>query len=293
VLAEQSDVISGIGGIPLNSRVGSFTTIVRYDSKHPVLLPKNHHISYLITLKDVHQITHTGIASSAAKTRRKFWIIGVQKLAKLIKKKCIYGKKSHPKIESQVMAELPKIRLMPQTPPFYFGPYKVKIGRNKTTKHYRVLFTCLNTRAVHLELATDCSTMEFIQVHRRFFAIRGYPSLMLSDNGTQLVGAKSELAKMIQGWDVKKLTEYAADKRMEWKFITPNAPHQNGFAESLVKSCKLALKQAMEYNLLTPFELHTVLLELANLVNQRPIVRPTNDPDYGTYLCPNDVMTYY
>ena len=68
---------------------------------------------------------------------------------------------------------------------------------------------------------------------------------MLSDNGTQLVGAESELAKMIQGWDVKKLKEYAADKRMEWKFITPNAPHQNGCAESLVKSCKVALKQAM------------------------------------------------
>jgi hypothetical protein len=50
--------------------------IVTYDSKHPVLLPKNHHTSYLIT-KDVHQITHTGIASTAAKTRRKFWIIGV------------------------------------------------------------------------------------------------------------------------------------------------------------------------------------------------------------------------
>jgi hypothetical protein len=269
--------------------------IVTYDSKHPVLLPKNHHISYLIT-KDVHQITHTGIASTAAETRRKFWIIGVQKLAKLIKKKCIYCKKSHPKIESQVMAELPKIRLMPQTPPFYhtacdyFGPYKVKIGRNKTTKHYGVLFTCLNTRAVHLELATDCSTMEFIQVLRRFFAIRGYPSLMLSDNGTQLVGAESELAKMIQGWDVKKLKEYAADKIMEWKFITPNAPHQNGCAESLVKSCKLALKQAMGDNLLTPFELHTVLLEVANLVNQRPIGRPTNDPDDGTYLYPSDLL---
>jgi transposase InsO family protein len=112
---------------------------------------------------------------------------------------------------------------------------------------------------------------------------------MLSDNGTQLVGAERELAKMIQGWDVKKLKEYAADKGMEWKFISPNAPHQNGCAESLVKSCKLALKQAMG-DLLTPFELHTVLLEVANLVNQRPIGRLTNDPDDGTYLCPNDLL---
>ena len=102
--------------------------IVTYDSKHPVLLPKNHHISYLIT-KETHETNHTGVATTIALTRRKFWIIGAQKLAKSIKKKCVYSKKSHPKIESQVMAELPKIRLMPHTPAFYhtacdyIGPY--------------------------------------------------------------------------------------------------------------------------------------------------------------------------
>ena len=169
--------------------------IVTYDSKHPVLLPKNHHVSYLIT-KETHDTNRTGVATTTALTRRKFWIIGVQKLAKSIKKKCIYCKKSHPQIQSQFMAELPHIRLMPQTPPFYhtacdyFGPYKVKVGRNKTAKHYGVLFTCLNTPAVHLEMPTDCTTMEYIQFLRRFFEIRGYPSLMLSDNGTQLVGAQ-------------------------------------------------------------------------------------------------------
>ena len=75
--------------------------------------------------------------------------------------------------ETQVMSELPQMRLAPYTPPFYttscdyFGPLTVKIGRGKRDKHYGVIFTCLNTRAVHLELATDLSTMEFLQVLRR------------------------------------------------------------------------------------------------------------------------------
>ncbi len=55
-------------------------------------------------------------------------------------------------------------------------------------------------------------------------------------------------------------------------------PHQNGCAESLVKSCKVAI------------ELYTILLEVANIVNQQPIGRPINDPDDGTYLCPNDLL---
>ena len=57
-----------------------------------------------------------------------------------------------------------------------------------------------------------------------------------------------------------------------------------------MKSCKLALKKAIGEHVLTPFELYTYLLEVANLVNQRPIGRPTNDPDDGTYLCPNDML---
>ena len=200
------------------------------------------------------------------------------------------------KLESQLMSDLPPLRLAPYTPPFhhtscdYFGPYIVKIVRNKTTKHYGVLFTCLNTRAVHLEVAVDCSTLEFLQVLRRFLSIRGQPAMMMSDNGTQFVGAERELREMITGWNKDELREFCAEKGMKWKFTTPAAPHHNGCAEALVKSCKKALEIAIGKQVLTPFELYTCLLEVANLVNQRPIGRIPNDPDDGTYLCPNDIL---
>ena len=41
---------------------------------------------------------------------------------------------------------------------------------------------------------------------------------------------------------------------------------------------------------MTPFELYTILLQVANIVIQRPIGRPINDPDDGAYLCPNDLL---
>ena len=77
---------------------------------------------------------------------------------------------------------------------------------------------------------------------------------------------------------------------MLWKFTTPVSPHQNGCAEALVKSFKLALKKAIGKQVLTPFELCTCLLEEADLVNQRPIGRIPNDPDDGSYICPNDIL---
>ena len=269
--------------------------IVSYETKHPAMLPHDHKISRLIT-QEAHQCGHPGVATTAAKTRAKYWILRVHDLAKTVKFKCVTCREMEPKTETQIMADLPHHRTAPDSPPFYytscdyFGPLTVKVGRNKTTKHYGVIFTCLNTRAVHLEIATDCTTMEFIQTLRRFFSIRGYPAMMLSDNGTQMVGAQRELRRMIEDWDIEKLREYCADKGMEWRFTTPAAPHQNGCAEALVKSCKIGLKKAMGNHILTPFELYTCMLEVANLVNQRPVGRVPNDPDDGAYLCPNDML---
>ena len=57
-----------------------------------------------------------------------------------------------------------------------------------------------------------------------------------------------------------------------------------------MKSTKIALKRAIGEQVLTPFEFYTRLLEVANLINQRPIGRIANDPDDGSYLCPNDML---
>ena len=95
---------------------------------------------------------------------------------------------------------------------------------------------------------------------------------------------------MIEGWDADELKKFCAEKGIQWKFVTPAAPHQNGCAESLVKTCKKALKHAIGNQVLTPFELYTCLMEVGNLVNQRPIGLIPNDPDDGAYLCPNDML---
>lgn len=281
------------GIIKVGGRVDPALT--SYDNQHATLLPYNHWIATLIT-RDAHQYGHAGIATMTAKVRKKFWIIKGNSISKRVKRQCTFCKKIQARVSNQFMADLPTCRQQPYTPPFlytscdYFGPIKVKVGRNKTTKHYGVIFTCLNTRAVHCELATDASSMELLQVLRRFFAHRGYPKLLLSDNGTQMVGADRELREMIEGWDVTKLKEYCAERGMKWQFITPLAPHQNGCAESMIKSVRKALKKAIGDTVLTPFELYTCLLEAANIVNQRPIGRIPNDPNDGSYLCPNDIL---
>ena len=149
-------------------------------------------ISRLIT-QEAHQCGHPSVATTAAKTRAKYWILQVHDLVKTVKFKCITCREMEPKTEMQIMADLPLHRTAPDSPSFYytpcdyFGPLTVKVGRNKATRHHGVTFTCLNTRAVHLEIPTDWTTIKFIQTLRRFFSIRGYPTMMMRDNGMQMV----------------------------------------------------------------------------------------------------------
>ena len=102
--------------------------------------------------------------------------------------------------------------------------------------------------------------------------------------------AHSSLALMVKGWKLAELREFCAEKGMKWRFTTPKAPHHNGCAEALVKTCKKALQKVIGNQVLSPFELYTYLLEVANLVNSRPIGRVPNDPDDGTYISPNDIL---
>ena len=95
---------------------------------------------------------------------------------------------------------------------------------------------------------------------------------------------------MVGDINEEEAKEFCGEKGMQWKFITPGALHQNGCAQALVKTRKSALKKAVGSQVLTPLELYAILLEVANLVNQRPISRIPNNPDDGSYICPNNIL---
>ena len=77
---------------------------------------------------------------------------------------------------------------------------------------------------------------------------------------------------------------------LQWIFTPADAPWQNGVTEALIRSVKRAIEFSVGENALTFSELQTVLFEIANLLNERPIVRHPTSPEDGAYLCPNDLL---
>ena len=97
----------------------------------------------------------------------------------------------------QFMADLPEVRVVPEKPPFtfvgvdYFGPLEVKQGRSRV-KRYGCLFTCLTTRAVHIEIAHSLDTDSMINALRRFISVCGYPEQIRSDQGSNFTKKPSK-----------------------------------------------------------------------------------------------------
>lgn len=136
------------------------------------------------------------------------------------------------------MTPFPAVRLTPQkifaaTGLDYAGPINVTLSRHrgvKSTKGYLVVFICLVTRAVHLEIASNLESVTFLAAFDRFCSRRGQVSVIYSDNGTTFQGAEGEIDKLFEkGSDFQKsIANKIENKGIRWSFIPPRAPHFGG-----------------------------------------------------------------
>jgi hypothetical protein len=283
------------GIIIVEGRVGALFEST-YASTGLILLPHSHRLSRLYA-EQIHNESHRGAAAVKCKIRDRFWITKLGVMVNDIRFKCVTCKKLNAELQQQVMSPIPLHRLKP-SPPFhhtyidFFGPFKIRGVVNKRShgKGYGVIFTCGTTRAVHCDLSQNYSVDGFLQTFRRFTSIRGYPSDVWSDCGSQLVATDKELQALVKNFDKDKLIEFGAQKGISWHFSPPDAPWYTGCVEALVKSVKKAIKVAVGDQVLSFPELQCVLFEASNIVNERPIGVLSKDINDGKYLCPNNML---
>ena len=125
-----------------------------YDAKHPIILPKKHHISKLVIVHiHIHNQGHhnLGVNFTLAELRQKYWIVNGREEIKRWKRECNVCKLGRRRRGDQIMAPLPEARLGTSLRCFahcgvdFAGPFVIKLRRKVTAKRYLCLFTCAST----------------------------------------------------------------------------------------------------------------------------------------------------
>ncbi|KAE8288370.1 hypothetical protein D5F01_LYC12239 [Larimichthys crocea] len=256
------------------------------DTIHPVLLDPKHPLTILIIQDFDETLLHPGPERVLGELRRRFWILRGREAVKRCQSRCMQCQawRANPSVPK--MADLPPARLRLYKPPFYstgvdcFGPFTVKIGR-RTEKRWGIVFKCMTTRCVHLDLLESLDTDAFLMSLRRFISRRGKPFELLSDNGTNFTGGARELREAFESMG-PQLKEQLAEQQIEFCFNLPSAPHFGGAWEREVRSIKTALKVVLKEQSVPETVLCTVLVEVEGILNAKPfgyVSSDVADPD--------------
>lgn len=274
-----------------------------FETKHPAILPRGHAMTKSLFEWEHVRNKHVGPQALLAIVRQKFWPLGGKVEANRTIYKCVACRKARSITFQQVMGHLPLDRIQPGERPFnrtgvdFAGPVMVHYkGRGtRPTQAYLAIFVCFATKAVHIEVVEDLTTTAFIGALKRFVAIRGAPWIIWSDNATNFVGAARQLKELYDyfndevHWDA--VYAWCRDnRRILWKRIPSRSPHYGGLWESGVKSAKHLLTRTVGNARLTIHELLTVVAEISAVLNSRPLIPLTMNPDDEHPLTPGHFL---
>ncbi|XP_033763439.1 uncharacterized protein LOC117344719 [Pecten maximus] len=269
-----------------------------------IIIPGKTHLTRLIVLHLHEKTRHQGrnILEGAVRSAG-YWVIGAKRLVSSIIHACVTCRKLRRKLECQKMAKLPEFRTQP-TPPFTyvgvdtFGPWEVSTRKTRggaaNAKRWAILFTCMTSRAVHIELVEEMSSAAFINALRRFVSLREKVTEFHSDRGTNFVGSTDALRIDAINVENPTVRKFFADNGSTWIFNPPHASHMGGVWERVIGTARRILEGIIvteSRRNLTHDILSTFMCEVCAIINSRPIASVSVDPSQPSILSPSTLLT--
>ena len=248
--------------------------------KFPILVPRNSPLVPLL-IRFYHEKTlHGGCQLTLFTIRQKFWIVRLKSKIKQVIKDCVTCSRFNSKISPPIMGDLPSERIT-ESQPFaitgidFTGSLEVKMPQ--LCKIYIVIFVCFTTKAIHLDVVFSLTKESCLNVIKRFIARRGVPSQLYSDNATTFISARKE---------IMELQNEVSQLGTDWFMIPARAPHFGGLWEAGIKSVKHHLRRTMKTHILHLENFLTLLAQIESVLNSRPLVPSSDDPNDLTVLTP-------
>ena len=241
------------------------------DTKTPLWLPRDSHITKLIIIQAHHNVEHLKVESTLMQLRSRYWIVRGRQTVKSVVSKCLrcayYDTRAY---DSPPTAQLPTMRVAGESAFSnlgidYAGPLLVHdiYNRSSLQKAYILVATCALSRAVHLELVPNLGAEALQRALERMFSRRGRASIILSDN--------------FKTFKAKEIADFASRIGVNWRYNLEATPWWGGFFERLVGTTKRTLKKMLGKQSLTYEELETSLARVEAAINSRPLTYVSED----------------
>lgn len=253
-----------------------------YDARYPVILPAGHCVTALIADSYHRTGAHCHTDRAINEMRKKFVVPHIRREMNRVITRCQECKLRRTRPLRPEMAALPACRVAVHMRPFSytgidnFGPITVAIGRRRE-KRWGVLFTCLTTRAVYLEVVQSLSAASCMMALDSLAARHGAPVEYRSDNGTNFVSSS-------------KLYMDPDGQRPRWKFNVPHAPHTAGAWERMIGLTKKILDNLRLDKTPTEERLRWLLCRAEYLINSRPLTDVSSTAAADVAITPNDIL---
>ena len=255
--------------------------LLNYNEKNPVLLKSSSHLSELLIKYAHEQCQHMGVDSTINFLRRSgFWLSQSRGAVHRMIRGCVKCQRfNNRNFKAPIGTSLPVDRVN-ETIPFkitgidYTGHYFVQSDHETSNKTYILIFTCLNTRAVHLELLNDMTTEGFVMAFIRFSNRYTIPSVVYSDNAKSFISGGNLLNEVTTS-DLfrSKLEPY----NIEFKRIPIYSPWYGSVWERCIKTIKQCINKTVGRRKIPYVNFLTLLSDVQAVMNNRPLTYRSND----------------
>jgi Pao retrotransposon peptidase len=239
-----------------------------FNTRAPPILPNNHELTDSIVRHYHQKHMHVGDNALIGSLRTRVWVVSAKRAVRRCRARVSKSKNSPPPTE---FADLPDFRLDISQKPFYytgsdlFGPLDTYVGRSRHTRQvWIIIFTCLVTRAIYLEVLDEMSTECFLMALDKLWARRGPLKHLYTDNGRNYIGGAAILAN-------DKFQNSLLERKLVWHFSPPYTPQFGGTWERLIKDIKRGLEASIGKCTVSRISLESIIARIESNVNSRPL----------------------
>ena len=248
---------------------------LKYNIVNPILMPKQHHLTKLLIYYAHCKCMHMGLQSTLNFLRMHgLWIVKARQAVLSVIKDCVVCKRYNAStVKYPSPASLPKARVNLSVPfahtgVDYTGHLWLRDKNGERIKVYILIFTCFNTRAIHLEVVQSMTTSEFILAFIRFSNRFGVPSAVYSDNAKSFVQAGNIIEQLLTSSEFEEKFRVAS---ITHRTIPVYAAWYGAVWERLIKTVKQCLFKTLGRFTPSLSEFVTFLSDIQKILNNRPL----------------------